>query len=288
MSTPRSESIRLSKSEALLEPHLPRDVPNAPDRYKVERYAFLARISDAAIESFLADQDCLHGLSHAPSLVALESLLIDSLLARFEDILEQPDYLNAIKVAHSGLVHNDVQVSIRQTILHNGIKTYASVSRLVYSALEFGFGHEGASHPNNARLIDRLAKMNVDHLEEYAPLYLADTGLKTTESMQKGFLMQVEADPTGGYRFRSGFPGKAPISQNSRRIYRLSEEEATIDNIPVPTDTIGCPITFSPSHARDLWSVYSTAHRAIVKRQKLVATSQQFIDDSAGSLPAMA
>lgn len=140
-----------------------------------------------------------------------------------------------------------------------GAKTAINTIEATYQLLSDLFGSEAAHHSSNSAIIDKMAKLNIDHMTLYRDVYLESS---ENQSEARNHFTQ---EAGGGIQWVQGFPGNAPIpvalSRPKRIISRadlsLSQECIPLKDISTTfPETIGCPITLTPASIRNLWTLY--------------------------------
>lgn len=266
MSTERANAIRIAHSQ---QPKLDEtEVVSA----KAEHYAYLAKIIGPGIELLFSDEASLkliHDSRHASEIhETIRFIIIEKLKTVLEyegnDLLTE--HINALHRLRSP--HNADRFTTVESHLKAGIGTFLLSAQGLYEGLSKAFGVATASHPENADILDRIAKLHLQQLMVYTDTYLRPGVYEHSPFNIFPFKDQFEQQPHGHLRFKPGFPQSALISTitresstNPHRPYRFlnSTEARTLADEPLgDAPIIGCPVTFEPKHVRMLWELYAT------------------------------
>ncbi len=267
MSTPRSRAIattlhirKVTSSGEQCPVHItPADEDLVHNR--IEHYGALGAIFDQGINSLLQDASILTQLHNCTSAAQLRRQYTDALSVSMQQaLLDNPSVHSELMQSQNSRVA--INPNVWRHVEHSidaGAQTAINTIEAAYELLSHLFGSGVAQHPSNYVIIDKMAKLNIDHMTLYRDVYL--------ESVQNQLIAQGHfiSPGQGGVKWAQGFPGNALIpvalSKPKRIISRddlsLAQECMPLKDIPTTfSDTIGCPITFNQSSIKSLWQLY--------------------------------
>lgn len=270
MTTPRAEAIKKSGENVTII----RDYDSEnPLENRIDHYAVLSQVINEGVRIFLSDEQLLSRTAQATSLPGLDAALRNSIYDATMSALKTAAFAAHAQAlresqearAKDGSRDRDIGIHIL-----SGAGTFIQTFSLLFHFLESRLGIEVASHKENWRLADRIAKLPMHAFMAYQETYLRHTRHHNWDEL----MAQLESGPQGGVRFRSGFPRNALVPESLTRPVTDSEPDdagfsldGTVPLIPlhgvVDFETaIGCPVTFTQNNLRGLWSVYAMeAHR---------------------------
>lgn len=265
MTTPRAEAIKKSRSDdiSIREPHINDERDN-----KVDHYGVLGRLIRHGTHSFLADEQAILSLQDAQNLNELGHIIQASIAEHIAQSARTPGLADAlVQLGISQHQRSQIDTDRHGEIegnLNSGLETFVELFKKLVTILDEAYGKELATHPENWRIADRIAKLHSERSSVYQTTYLH------TRENRSLFLNQLEPAPGGGLQFSAHFPNTAEISVwVTRENYKfllctedivISDEQDTIRLIDVPVDNpeIGCPITFDNATLKALWGVFSS------------------------------
>lgn len=266
MSTERANAIRIAHGQA------PKLGDGETLSSKAEHYAYLAKIIGPSIELLFADEGSLKLIRESRHASEIHETIRYLVIEKLKTVLGYKG--NDLLADHIDLLHrsrnpnNAERFGSIEGHLKAGIGTFLLAAQGLYEGLSKAFGVAAASHPENADVLDRIAKLHLQQLMVYTDTYLRPGVYEHSPFNVFPFKDQFEKQPDGHLRFKPGFPQSALISRimrepssNPHRPYRFlnSTETRTLGDEPLgDAPIIGCPVTFEPQHVRMLWELYAT------------------------------
>jgi len=275
MASSRGESIDKyrSRETSIRVPISENDNPN-----KIDHYAVLAQVIDQAVFDFCDDPGYNKSLYSAKTLIEVQERLRHDMEAVVLTALTSEQFINhhqSLSASQEQRVKIDSAKwsNIEQNIAA-GSTTFANSFSYLFSILQSHLGTDTASHPDNWRLLDRIAKLNINAFSAYYTTYLSNRDNWTA------FIDQIELTSNGGVQFKPGFPKEAPISVVSTSYYAriLTNVDLRIDgttplmqlkDVELSDDTIGCPVTFCNENLKKLWEIYASQAYRVTNEQAL-------------------
>ena len=232
-----------------------------PFRNRVEHYGALGVIFDQGIDSLMNNEVLLAQLHMCSSVAQLRRHYTDALSVSMQQaLIDNPTIYDELTRSQSSrvTVNPNVWGHVEQSI-DAGAQTAVNTIEATYELLSDLFGNEAAHHSSNSAIVDKMAKLNIDHMTLYRDVYV-ESSENQTEARNHFTYKAGES-----IKWAQGFPGNAPIpvalSKPKRIISRadlsLSQECIPLKDISTTfPETIGCPITFTPASIRNLWTLY--------------------------------
>lgn len=261
-STPRAEAIiKAGHGETTIrKPEVENDTEN-----KIDHSAVLSQVINSGIDRYLSDSEYhlllqeTHSIRHLDANLKFD--LRQVILATLKDASFSAHHHSLIESTQARQELQDDSWSSVDAEIKGGVDTYVDAASRIFDFFKSRFGVEEAIHENNWRLLDKLAKLNVDQFAPYRTTYLV------IHQNFSHFREQVKENEDGGFRFLPGFPLNAPVTKASlvsnkglrnSTEFILNEQNETIllKDIPLRKVTTGCPITFKRDTVIKLWDVY--------------------------------
>ena len=278
MTTPRAAAIKIARSHEPFDANEPIDIETA----KIKHYGYLARLFAPGITAFLEEENASDSLNTTTQVGQFHDAFIASLWANIQGLMDTPDFHNAHGGALATLnVRNEVNFTSITGSLEAGLRTYLAVSSGVYENLALLHGNREAARPENALIVDRISKLNINLLPFYDRAYLPTLihDWRPESRNLEAFGAQLQKSSDGGWRFKPGYPEAAlmpedlhgRMSQFDETGYRLKGDE-TIRLKDLEKDdfiTVGCPISFEPQQGRELWGLYARHRQRIAQTRGL-------------------
>lgn len=267
MPTPRSESIQKSAhSETFISP-LEANI----NAHKVDRFAVISQIIEPGVRELLATPVFYSILDTAQSKRELNLLFQNCLYESTVNSLNSSsfaDHFDSLKQSQTERFQAKKAWSPEpKDTMMAGVSTFIGTFDSVFDVLERAYGTEFAAHPDHWRISDKIAKLNVLHASAYSNAFL-----HCSQNWTK-IIDHFEPDlSNGGIKFKNGYPMAAQVPSATIDVKNrmLSKEDfvitrttelTTISDIEADGVTIGCPITFTNTTLKDLWSVYGEARQ---------------------------
>lgn len=264
MDSPRPQSIRSSRY-----PNFHFDETEAGELNKIDRFAALAKVIEPAISTFLSMPETQEFVDTVQERRVLDGFMMNTIYGVLKDSISNDtfsyihDRLNEHQQARFD-AHKSWAPEYHNVLLA-GASTFVNNTSNVFSLLERAYGPKTAAHPNNWRIIDKLARMNVRHQAAYSQIYLSES-INWTHTISHFTPDTVR----GGIQFVAGYPTLASVPKISvdPRQRMLGREDLMVRNatdfinissIKIDEATIGCPVTFQNQSLIKLWSLYATA-----------------------------
>lgn len=273
MATPRSEAIVKARSGSSdIRPSLHKDSLEN----KIDHYAVLSQVINNGISDYLENPPENSQLYNARSLndlsaalrgevsdTIIQTLLSDTFKDHFDSLHESQMQRHAMDTSK----WDDLMLNILA-----GTTTFVQNFSSIFSILQRHYGVEVASHPDNWRIADRLAKLEIHQLSAYTGRYLHE--FRNWPEM----IEHIDVSSDGSAEFKAGYPGDARIFIAAQYLSTPQDNGPAynLDGTPVlvpaqlkdmdTSATIGCPVTFSPKIIKELWGVYTShAHRILTE-----------------------
>ncbi|HWT40688.1 MAG TPA: hypothetical protein VN081_05490 [Dongiaceae bacterium] len=269
MPTPRSESIykALQGETEIRPPQTPYDVEN-----KIDHFAVLSQVINHGVRMYIDHPPAETELATATSLDSLSGML----RGEVSDAILEALHSDTFAAHHKSLSESQ---NLRHTMNEGrwrdismnilaGSTTFVSSFSYIFSMLMRHLGSDVAAHPDNWRIADRVAKLEIHQFSAYYTTYLAT--FQNWSAMMEHF----EISSTNSVQFKNGYPANAPVpavvAAGRARIletkdFMLDGSQPLVLVKDIETSgAIGCPVTFSPEIIRDLWKLYATeAYRVV-------------------------
>jgi len=286
MPTPRSEALQYYRSGAtsIRTPESAHDPIN-----KQEHFAVLAQVIDVGIAHYLTDLYTPAIFAEAKSLPTLTDIFRTEINNVLVNTLESKAFKDHFMSLHESQISrhqllpyrwNDIKDTIRA-----GATTFSNSFEYIFDFLKRHYGIQMAGSPENWRIADRLAKLDIDQFAAYYTTYL-------TEFQNWPFVIDhLRKTPEGGLRFKPGYPEEAYVTEKiadpASRIIETkdfmldgSQPLVQIKDVPSRDGAVGCPVTFSPQTIKSLWQLYAAHAHHLVTTPPVTSS-----DDSEASRP---
>jgi hypothetical protein len=260
MPTDRSEAIAKYRShDATI-----RSPEQSSEANRIDHYGVLGQVINEAVTRYLDSPQTMdldktsshHELSSELSKAINQFIRVVMTLDEFTPhahSLDESQYLRHF--------HDDAKWDRIERSIEAGTNTFVNTFEYITAALS-RLGDETATHPENWRVADKIAKLNIIQFSAYYSTYL------TEYQNWPAMMDHLEINTHGGVSFRPGFPNKARVNPRSldrtkgfltHDDFDISADSETIElaDIALLEPTIGCPVTFNPENIKRLWEVYS-------------------------------
>lgn len=268
MPTPRSESIyKAVHATTEIRPPVERnDIEN-----KIDHYAVLSQVINEGVTRYIHEPQADSKLATATSTYDLEGILRGEVSDSILNTLTSDAFRAHFDSLHSSQTQrhmmdssrwNDVALNILA-----GTTTFVHSFSHIHSMLQRHLGEAVASNPDNWRIADRIAKLEIHQFSAYYNTYL------TTFQNWSAMMEHFEITETRGVQFKAGYPGDAlvPLPVTEQRPILENKDFALDGSQPLlaikdmdTSQAIGCPVTFTPDTVKNLWGLYvQHAHRIL-------------------------
>lgn len=296
MTSPRGEAIKKSHSDDVF---IAEPIAGDESANKIDHYGVLGRIIADGTNDFLQDSEAIESLKQSESIMELSKAMKASMVASIFRSVALPKnteaYANLGESQRQRNAVDDMRHSRIEGNLQAGVETFTNLFSSLLNILDGEYGREVAAHPDNWRIIDRLAKLHIELFGPYVTTYL-----HTKENIPK-LLTQLEPAPEGGLQFSAHYPRKAevsvwtthhnyrPILSHSDIVLDDNQDTIQLDAIELNNPELGCPVTFEAKTVKELWRVFSeTAATIPVWEDKKITLARQALSRSLDDLEAVA